>query len=74
MKKGKKGTFKGIDFVKEIKECGRKEPMSYLEEFDINSPDLIREAQKNIFVVDSSVVFKWFFSEHEGNLEIVKHL
>ncbi|MGM0367344.1 MAG: type II toxin-antitoxin system VapC family toxin [Actinomycetota bacterium] len=48
--------------------------MNYLEEFDINSSDLVKEARKNIFVIDSSVVFKWFFFANEGNLEIAKSI
>ena len=35
---------------------------------------LIQERRKEIFILDSSVIFKWFYSESENSIEAAKIL
>ena len=35
---------------------------------------IIREKNREIFVLDSSVIFKWFYSENESSTEIARIL
>jgi predicted nucleic acid-binding protein len=53
--------------------------MSYLKkinsrEFGSVSEFIIHERSKEIFVLDSSVIFKWFYSESEDGIESAKIL
>src|SRR4030042_2336228 len=53
--------------------------MSYLEELDsyeFSNIDefIVREKNREIFVLDSSVIFKWFYSENESSTEIARIL
>jgi len=53
--------------------------MNYLEELDNrefgNAQEfIIRERKKEIFVLDSSVIFKWFYSDNEKGTDIAGDL
>ena len=53
--------------------------MNYLkelnnEEFSSISKSLVQERSQEIFVLDSSVIFKWFYSESESAAETAKIL
>ena len=53
--------------------------MNYLKELNSTESSsvnkfLIQERSKEIFILDSSVIFKWFYSENEGSVEAARIL
>ncbi len=53
--------------------------MNYLEEpssseFKDIDEFIVREKSKEIFVLDSSVIFKWFYSENESGTKVARAL
>src|SRR4030066_2304857 len=53
--------------------------MNYLEELNSNKRSgidefIIQEKSREIFVLDSSVIFKWFYSENESGTEAARIL
>jgi len=46
--------------------------MSCFEELSNIEGVLIKEAKKEVYVVDSSVIFKWFYVKDENDVDIAK--
>lgn len=46
--------------------------MNYYEDSNNIESMLIKEAKKEVFVLDSSVILKWFYMENEDDVDIAK--